>query len=227
MVLILVDHSRPSSAWAIGGLAVILILASAATTYGELLPLFRSGALIEQKINVLVVDPLLPGPSYKSELLVLSDCNEALSSIAGNVLPPEPRQALLENCRSMARGVLADEPSFSFAWYIDALASEGLGDMTTVSSSLVQSQRTAARPQWLAQSRAYLASRNVDLLTPEARVAYEKDLATLVESDLSLPWLGQRYHRDLQFQALITDVVEKLSPEMQRRFVSAVRSSEQ
>lgn len=209
------------------GLAALLAAGSAVTAYAEILPLFRSGSAIEQKLDALTAGALPPGPSYKSRMLVLSDCNAALSSAELNALAPDAKQAALQNCRRMADDILAQEPSFSFAWYIDAFVADRLGEFPAISTSLVQSQLTGARAQWLAQSRVYIASRNVTNLTPAALAAYKVDLATIVESNRSRPWLAEFYRQTPDAQALITDVVETLSPELQRRFVSAVRRASQ
>ncbi|WP_170848411.1 hypothetical protein [Devosia sp. YR412] len=198
---------------------------SAVTAYSEILPLFRSGSGIEQKLDALTAGALPSGPSYKSQMLVLSDCNAAVSSVQGQVLLPEARQAMLENCKEMAQSILAEEPSFSFAWFIDALVAEGQGNFDELNTSLVRSQLFGQRAQWLAQSRAMLALRNVGSLTPEALRAYEMDIATLAASDLGRRFLAQNYHLDADLQARATSVVETLSPDLQRQFVAAVRSA--
>ena len=217
--------SKSRGPWALLIGAAILAVGSAVTSYAEFTPLLRLGTSLDQRVAALSGAAILPGPSYSSKYRVLIDCNQALNSLEGNLLPPEPRQGLLNNCRQIARTVLAEEPSYSLAWYIDALAAEGLRDEATVSASLSRSQQSAARQEWLSRARAILAERHLDTLSPEAVTAYHADLALLVQSRLGSTWVARRYVSDPAFRGLITGIVEQLPSAAQRQFLRAVRAA--
>ena len=211
--------------WVLLTVAAALMVGSAITAYAEFMPLLKIGTVMDQKVASLAAELVVPGPSYRSKFRVLDDCNAALNSLEGNLLAPEPRQSLLNNCKSVARMVLAEEPTYSLAWYVDALAAEGLGDDATISTSLAQSQRMTPRQEWLARSRAILAERHMATLSAEAEEAYHQDLALLVQSRLGAAWVAQRYVTDPEFREMITAIVEQLPAAAQRQFLSAVRSA--
>ena len=189
------------------------------------MPFLRLGTTLDDKVAVLSAGVVVPGPSYRSKLLVLNDCNTALNSFEGNLLPSKERQSLLNNCKTVARLVLLEEPTYSLAWYIDALAAEGLGDTATINTSLVQSKRMNPRQEWLAESRAILADRHIATLDDLAMASYHEDLALLVQSQRGARWVGRRYVSDPEFREVITTIVEQLPVAEQRRFLSAVRSA--
>ena len=216
---------NPSGPLALVLVAGILLVSSAITVYAEFVPLSQVGTTLQEKVSALSTGAIVPGPSYRSKFRVLSDCNQALNSFEGNLLPTDQRHGLLDNCQHIARAVLVDEPSYSLAWYIDALAAEGLVDSATLSASLAQSQQTAPHQEWLARSRAILAERHLETLTPSAVSAYHQDLALLVQSSLGSAWVAQRYVSDPSFRDLITTIVEQLPAEAQRQFLGAVRAA--
>jgi len=205
--------------------AFALTCMAALTALAEFMPYLRSGTLVDQKVAVLAQGVVEPGPSYRSERMVLADCSVALDSQAGGALPDDQWLNLVQHCQTIAQDITASEPTFSFAWYVAARAAEGLGDGAQMTASLVRSQSTAPRQAWLALSRAKLADRNLDVLDATAFEVYEKDLAVLVESNVSLPWLGARYLESEAFRQRITAVVETLSAENQRRLIYAVRAA--
>ena len=202
-----------------------LLVGSGMTSYAEFVPLLQGGTTLQEKVSALADKAIAPGPSYRSKFAVLSDCNQALNSFEGNLLPLDQRQSLLGNCRDIAQAILVGEPSYSLAWYVDALAAEGLGDTTTLGNSLTRSQQTAPRQEWLARSRAILAERHLDSLSPATLTAYHDDLALLVQSSLGATWVAQRYRSDPGFRELITTIVEQLPAAAQRQFLGAVRAA--
>lgn len=208
-------------ALAIGGLA--FAIASAVTVYAEFMPLTKVGVTMRGKVDALVGQAIATGPSYRSKLLVLNSCNEALSSLEAAALPSEQLQSLYAHCGQIAQAIAAAEPSFSLAYYVEALIAEGQGDLDALNRHLAQSQRTAPGQGWLALSRAIVAARHLDRLDDEAAVALDHDIATLIRSGRGADWLAHSYVGGGPLAERITTIIERLPDDQQRRFLRTVR----
>lgn len=221
------SRTAPGALWAVFIVGFGLTIASAWTVYREFLPLLQSGTTAASKTSALVARAIVPGPSYRSKLLVLNSCNDALNSVEGAVLPLDERRALLSHCSEIAHAVVATTPTYSLAWYVGALAAEGMGELGKMEAGLVQSQLTAPSQGWLALSRAIVATRHVSELSAEANASLDQDLAVLARSQRGVVWLAGQYLGSSQLAERIASVVETLPDEQQRQFLGSVRRQSQ
>ena len=206
--------------WAVA--AACLAVGSAWAAYGELKPFLELGPSIEAKVASLAAAPVDPGLSYRSKLLVLTDCNAALTSIGGATIAPQDRQAMFNHCAEMAQSIVEAAPTYSFAWFILAVAAEEGGDIARLSEALLRSQQTAPYQEWLALSRASLALDHLDQLSTESAAALAEDIRVALVSRRGVTWAAQRYVLQPELRELLTDIVELAPGALQRSFLSAV-----
>mgnify|MGYP003634607349 CR=1 FL=1 len=209
--------------WALAAGGLALAIASGVTVYAELMPLIRLGVTTPGKVDSLSEAVIAPGPSYRSKLLVLNACNESLNSLDAATLPPERLQSLQEHCGAVARAVEAVEPSYSLAYYVQALIAEARGEAAPLSVNLMRSQWTAPGQGWLALSRAIVAARHLEQLDSDALLALDSDIATLTRSGRGSEWLAQSYNRGGALAERIISIVERLPSDQQMRFLDNVR----
>ncbi len=219
---IVVNRDRPRLLSA-AVVAACLTIGSAWAAYGELKPFLQLGPSLEAKVAALAAAPVTPGLSYRSKLLVLTDCNTALTSIAGAALQPDLRRAMLDNCAAIARSIVEEAPTYSFAWFILAIVAEEKGDTARMGEALLRSQQTAPHQEWLALSRATLAFDHLDVLSAEAAVALADDVRLSLVSRRGVTWAAQRYVLQPDLRERLTEMVELAPAALQQRFLTAVR----
>ena len=202
--------------------AACLAVGSAWAAYGELKPFLELGPSVEAKVAAIAAAPVAPGLSYRSKLLVLTDCNAALTSIAGATIEPDRRRAMFDHCAEMAASIVEEAPTYSFAWFILAVVAEERGDIARMSETLLRSQQTAPYQEWLALSRATLAFDHLDHLTVEAAAALAEDIRVALVSRRGVTWAAQRYALQPELRERLTEIVELAPAALQRRFLSAV-----
>jgi len=217
-----VTHDRPRI-FLCALTAACLAVGSAWAAYGELKPFLELGPSIEEKVTALVVAPATPGLSYRSKHLVLTDCNAALTSIAGAAIEPDHRRAMFDHCAEMAASIVEEAPTYSFAWFILALVAEERGDMEKLSETIVRSQHAAPYQEWLAFSRASLFFDHLDDISSEAAEALAEDIRVSLTSRRGITWAAQRYILQPGSRERLTEIVEQAPAGLQRRFLSAVR----
>jgi hypothetical protein len=208
----------------LGLLFVALATAGGLVAFAEARPYFSGGVLAFERFQAIAEGRLVPGPSIASQRLVLDSCAHAMTSVYGRMQPSDRRTAVYAGCSRLADEVTMASPTFSYAWFVGALAAERLGDHEAMNSKLISSQVTGPTEQWIAELRADLAERHLSDLTPEARRGHDRDLMMLVSSDRGVRSMARRYTRDPEFRARIVPLVEAMPMEQQHRFLRSIEA---
>jgi hypothetical protein len=172
--------------------------------------------------------PVPPGLSIFTQKLTMLDCDNALSAMGSlemRYLDAQRSAAIGPACLALADELVADAPTFSYAWYVGARASTLAGDWTGFNDRLLRSQLSGPNEQWIAERRAALAEDNLARLSDLARSAHDDDLRMLVRSDRGIATIATRYVSDAAFRDRITAIVETMTPPDQQRFIGSVRNA--
>ena len=164
------------------------------------------------------------GYSHYSTSRLLSNCISGLQSFAQQLATKDDQAAYSNKCKDFSEDVIQNSPFNSLAWTVTAISAQQNGDSTAMNTSLVHAQQTAPNEQWLAIYRYQLAVDNVETLNPEAKIAYDADLALLAQSRFGVRAIANRYVNKPDFREHITDIVSKLPSDTQKRFLNSVRA---
>ena len=204
-------------------LSVLLGLGGIVTALREL-NVFTVGSPSPQgRFEALLAGAYRPGPSALSHRLLLDTCNEAIAGIYGRLQVGERRRQVLERCRDEADAIVAEAPSTSFGWYVGALAAAALGDVAGFNTRVLRSQITGPTEQWIAEQRAALVEDHYDVADAEVRAHHQDELRLLVSSQRGIASIARRYVGNVGFRERVTQIVELMSEDDQRRFIANVR----
>src|SRR5690606_11307675 len=162
--------------WPAVVVATTLTLGSATVAYREFVPLLEGGTTLSGKLAALSAAPIEPGPSFRSKLLVVDDCAAAMNSFALASLDAEAQTRVFQHCRAVATAIVEEAPTYSYAWYVVALASEAEYDLTAMEQALLQAQTTSPHQEGLAYHRLILAFRHFNDLGQAAQHALASDV---------------------------------------------------
>lgn len=203
-------------------LSIALVATGVWVGMREAAPYFNAGTNDPERYATLAERVPEAGLSVASERFVLNNCVRNISSLYGRLQPAATKAEVSANCRMAADAMVRRNPSSSYAWYVGALTSELAGDIEGMNERLLQSQQTGPEEQWIAELRVPLAEGRLAELTPEVRANHDRDLAMLVASARGIASIAARYVQQAEFRERITDIVETMPQDDQRRFVSKV-----
>lgn len=166
-------------------------------------------------------------PSILGANVSLEICEDAMGGLGFRLSPSERINAIAAHCAQAAREVTGAMPSLSYGHYVEAMALFALGEGAAASGALALSQSVGANEQWIAERRVALAETHYDALGEYAREGHRADLALLAQSRRGIGSIAARYVSNPQFRERVTEVVETLPVEVQRRFVTTVRAEAQ
>lgn len=202
--------------------SIALLLGAVAAAYSESRAYVGGGLTPAESFTALLDGQQKPGLSVASTRLVLDGCYDALQGVYGRLRPTAERRTVAEKCRDLVATTTTEMPSYSFAWYVGALAAVQLEQPAGLVDALRQSQLTGPTEQWLAELRVALAEDHFQQLPADVRSNNDNDLALLVVSDRGIASIARRYVDDPGFRERIADIVEKLSEHDQQRFISTI-----
>ncbi len=205
-----------SGALALGGLA---------TGYEEIESFAAGGTTPAARFAALAETGAIWAPSLLSKRLVLDSCLEAINGSYGKLQPGESRRIVIEHCRSSADAIVGEAPSYSFGWFVGALAAASLGDTGGFNARVRNSQVTGPSEQWVAELRVKLVEDNYAVAAPEVLTRHDADLRLLVASPRGIASIAERYANVPDFRSRIAAIVETLPEADQARFVAAVRGA--
>lgn len=208
-------------------LAILLFAMSVFSLSKEITPFFSETSSPALRFANLEQGQADLGISIAAQKLLFNDCLESFAGPAGMAQPSIRRSAMLKHCQTLAKDSTNSKPSFAFAWYIGAFTAAELGEYQTFNHQLSASQKTAPNEQWLAEFRVNLAEDNFDQLDSSTLQGHNDDLKLLVQSRKGVSSIAKRYIQQNSFRERITNIVETLSQDDQRRFIVNVRSAAQ
>ncbi len=203
--------------------SLLLAGGSAWVLLGESAPYLFVGQGLAQRVLSLAEGNVHFGHSRDTRDLVLKDCVRIADSLQGLALPTARRSAALATCGEAAARFAAESPTYSYARYVEALLAGERTDYDRMNEALSVSRSLAPTEQWLAELRVKLAESYLADLHTAGLAGHEADLALLVGSQRGVRVIARRYVAVKAFRERITAIAEKLSPDVQRRFVTALR----
>lgn len=166
---------------------------------------------------------LKPAFSFYGQKRLMAACMQGMTGLWAALAPPEQRKAHASNCLDYAKTYASHTVVEPLTWVVAARASYLLKDNSAMNEFLHHSWRTGRNEQWVAALRVALAEDAMNVLDMQSRRNHELDLALMVMSRSGIAAIAYRYWSDATFRERITNVVETLSEDDQRRFVSNVR----
>lgn len=170
-----------------------------------------------------IINQTEPALALTSRREILLTCNALMDSLYARLEGEERAAQLLDRCGDMAREIAMQEQANSLAWAVDAKAAGLRGEFAGMNQSLLRSHATGPNDQWLAAIRFDTAERFIDAMTPETARMHDADILLMLDSDLAIDALVQRYLVYADFRDRLVTLVETLPPERQRAFVADVR----
>ena len=134
---------RSLSLWLVLAISSSLAIGSAFSAFRELTPFLENTGSIESKFDALSAGSLQPGLSFYSKKIILEDCNYTLNSVSILMIDETIQNKIRKNCEEVASSIVSDAPTFSYAWYVKALAGKPASDPKDFETALLQSRRTA------------------------------------------------------------------------------------
>lgn len=131
---------------------------------------------------------------------------------------------MANSCLETAERALVETPSLSYGQLVASIAHFALNNPGAARLTLERSQSLGPNEQWIAERRVALAEVHYDDLGAYARAGHLADLGLLAQSRRGIRSIAARYVANPAFRERVTDVVETLPIEIQRRFVSIVRA---
>ncbi len=205
--------------------AALLAAGGAITAHAELNPFAVGATDAKSRFAALASNAYRPAASVLSKRLLLDTCLEAVTGIYGRLQPGEDRRTVVARCLEQADAIVAGAPSFSYGWYVGALAAAELGDVTGFNTRALQSQITGPTEQWMAELRAALVEDNIAVADDAVMARHAADLRLLVASPRGIRSISRRYVAEPAFRARIAAIVEAMPEADQARFVATVRES--
>jgi hypothetical protein len=222
--------SQRASRTGVAGRSAILVLAALSLALAvvggvvlflETRPYFVSGLSIPARIAALTERGLSPGLSFASHDLVLDDCYAALNSIEGRASPQNRWAALLDSCEGLAADVTRASPTNGYGWLVAAMVAGFRNDRSALAERLERSRVVAPNEGWLAVERIKLTERE----GLQTGYLAARDLEVILDAGLTDPRLLRRYAADAAFRGRVNAALDSRSTDVQRRFLSLVRSA--
>ncbi len=179
-------------------------------------PTWDAQAIIEQREDMLAY-------SIQADYAALDACLRVAGSVQSLLSPSVERQTLAQACQAIAKSIAKASPQNAYAWFTLAYFSQVIGQQEAMTRALERSYLTGPNEQWIAEQRVLLAEKMLPALSSAALSGHMLDLALLVQSRRGIGAIAQRYVSDPSFRARITDIVEGLSNDDQRRFLATLQ----
>lgn len=207
-------------------MAALAALAVAGGAWGlaaEQSHLLSGGYSPQDRIARIVSGERSVGLSSQTQRQYMIDCRNGVIIAAQMQLPAEQRDRLAKTCMESAERVIDAAPASSFAWFAKAHAALALGDWIAMNAALAKSQATGANEGWIARYRVELVEDNRSRIDPAYMPRHLNDLAVLTDNIVPYrDFLARLYLARPGSRADLTDAIERLPPESQRTFLSAV-----
>ncbi|MBL1436678.1 MAG: hypothetical protein COB08_010830 [Rhodobacteraceae bacterium] len=180
-------------------------------------PSWTAQALINQN------EGMLSTFSTQADYAAIDACLRVAMAPESLLSPSIERESLARACLGMMADILGASPQNAYAWFVQAYFSKILGHEAGMNAALELSYLMGPNEQWIAEQRVLLAENVFSELSETAMRGHKQDLALLVQSQRGIRAIVQRYINDPRFRARITDIVEGLPRDDQRRFLSTLQ----
>lgn len=189
------------------------ILAKVEISIATEAPKWDSEHILQQSIG-----PSL-GFSHAADYAVTDACLQTTQSVETLFLPSKARLQLVQACQNLILGIVETSAQNAYAWFALAYFAQEQSQTGEVNRTLLRSYDTGPYEQWIAEQRVPVAEAALPALSDAAKAGHLQDLAMLVQSHRGIRAIAQRYVQNEGFRDRITNVVEKLSTDDQKRFL--------
>lgn len=203
-------------------LSAALAFGSAVAAYRELEPFLALSGSPEKRLETLAASVVRPGLSYRSKQTVVNDCADAMTGLAILSVESEVAARVYDNCATIASDIVAENPTFSYAWYVLALSVRDASQSKQFQNAILQAHRSSPNQEGLTYYRALLAYSRWSWLEADAQSELTADLAVIATSARGRNWLARRYLADSDFKQTIIAALDKAPANVQRSFLSEV-----
>lgn len=219
--------AKRSITWiAIGLLGFATFALSGVTLWAEQSHLLASGASVEERADAFVSGQRQVGFATITQRWFVIDCRNTTIMAYRSAMPTEKRREVAESCLRGAQEITSSTPASSFAWVGAAHASVALQDWDGMSRYLANSYSSGPQEGWIARYRVELAQDNWSRVSGPYRDQSKQDLALLANNMSSYAtFLAQMYVRHPAAREALTEVVEQLPTQEQRRFLGSVSNT--
>lgn len=216
-----------SAKWLLAAGGALTALLGGWVMYQEAMPNLRGGDTAIQRIMAMPDSGAPIGLTTLSQRHTLLDCEQVSRSSAAiemQYLTLEERQRVEQYCADIAANIATRTPADALAWVTLAGASAASGKSEAFNTALIRSTLTGPNELPIASMRTQQAERNLAMLSPEATILHEQDLALLAGNYDQAPKLAMRYVGDAGFRERMDTILETMPPQDQQMFIFAVRS---
>lgn len=204
--------------------ALILGSSGAYLLAREIAPFDFSFAPRSEIFERLAAEPAPVPPSIFGTNVALEICDETMNRLSFQLAPTARQNAVANSCLETTSQALSETPSLSYAHFVASRAHFALGDQGAALAALERSQSLGPNEQWIAERRVALAEVHYGALGDYAQAGHLADLGLLAQSRRGIRSIAARYVANPDFRERVTGVVETLPVDVQRRFVSIVRT---
>ncbi|GEM_PF-2481472 len=162
--------------------------------------------------------------SEYSKTRILKDCNLGLSSPIGRALPSDTYRQIALRCAELSELIIKTMPTYGLAWHMLAKTKLVLGDRLAFESAFLQSWIVSPHERWLAQERLMLVASNGSENDDTIRPAIKSDIRALLQTNSGFLFVLDLYRRDVGFRDGVTEVLEAMPGDIQRRFLFRLQS---
>ncbi|NBN78585.1 hypothetical protein GWI72_09925 [Microvirga tunisiensis] len=202
-----------------------MIVIGAVVLWQETSIFLTSGQSRSERLAPLLTGDVQTGLSGYANRILLQDCDEAMNSTFGRLLPQDTRRAYAGNCDRLADEVLDQRPADGLALLIKASANFILGNDSEAAAALTLSQKLSPGEGWLADGRLKQGLPRYADLPDEAKAALTQDVALLASSRRSAAWLARLYLRRDGRQEVLATLFEALPDASKRNVLAEIRAA--
>jgi len=161
--------------------------------------------------------------SIRADYAAIDTCMHLTNSVGALLLPSSERVRRAQWCQNLTETILETSRQNAYAWFALANFAHISGQAELLNHALEQSYATGPNEQWIAEQRVVLAEKGVAALSDAALRGHLRDMAVLTQSKRGIRAIADRYLRDPDFRGRITNIVENLPAEDQRRFLDVLK----
>lgn len=199
--------------------SLAVLTAGVAGVVGELSPYFTAGSNADQRITALASYAYRPGASAASKSLILDDCQSVTTSLVGMAQTTARREALVTACIDYATAFTVESPANTRGWLVVAQMATDLEDEEAFNRGIRMSRLTAPASNWIIDDRLMLSRQYYEWLDEANRDGFRDDLRHLMLSESGMRFVAAFYNDFVDMREFITEVVETLDSDRQKRFV--------
>lgn len=185
----------------------------------------RGGSAVERVVD-LATGRASGGLELSTQHANLVDCGTVLLSLFSpevSTLPEPSRAAILPGCNQYAARLSYDNPTQSFAYFIQATAAALEARWPDFNAQMHLSYVTAPSEQWVAEWRLNFVEAHRAHLDSSLQQWHDADMRVMASTWRGMPALSRLYSADPDFRERLVSLLETMPVSHQRRFINYVR----